>query len=221
MADEQAKKPDLKVVTPLPDDASDLSDLWFDPALGDGLTDTILHDIPVDKPKDFFRVYSDPNYRRQTEVYTHKPEGQIEEQHFILAKPMQGLIEEARPATIVVCIYRDGSLRLWPLKRAKMGEKDNDVWKSARAIARDAMTKWVRLVWARRVYQRREAQAGYAPDPDWTKVLKLDGTKPLKFDDLVTLAFGEHGIIRDKNHPVYRDLIGAAAKKADDDGTDL
>jgi len=87
------------------------------------------------------------------------------------------------------------------------------VWVSARRIARDAMTKWVRLVWARRVYQMREAQAGYAPDPDWSKVPK--------FDDLVTLAFGPHGIIRDKNHPIYRDLIGAAAKKADDDDTDL
>ena len=208
-----AEKPKLEVVTALPDDASDLSDLWFDPALGDGLTDTVLHDVPVSKPKDFFRVHPDPNWRRQTEVYTHKPEGTIDEQHFIIAKPMQGLIEEARPATIVVCVYRDGSLRLWPLKRSKSGERDNDVWVSARRIARDAMTKWVRLVWARRVYQMREAQAGYAPDPDWSKVPK--------FDDLVLLAFGPHGIIRDKNHPIYRDLIGAAAKKADDDGTDL
>jgi len=210
---EDVKKPKLEIVTALPEDAPDLSDLWFDPALGDGLTDTVLHDIPVNKPKDFFRVHPDPNWRRQTEVYTHKPEGTIEEQHFIIAKPMQGLIEEARPSTIVVCIYRDGSLRLWPLKRAKAGERDNDVWSSARRIARDAMTKWVRLVWARRVYQMREAQTGYAPDPDWSKVPK--------FDDLVLLAFGPHGIIRDKNHPIYRDLIGAAAKKADDDGTDL
>src|SRR5262249_8711013 len=182
--------------TALPDDASDLSDLWFDPALGDGLTDTVLHNIPVDKPKDFFRVHPDPIWRRQTEIYTHKPEGQIEEQHFILGKKMRGSIEEARPATIVVCIYRDDSLRLWPLKRAKTGEKDHDVWTSARAIARDAMTKWVRLVWARRVYQRREAQAGYAPDPHWTKGLKLDAPKPLTFDDLLKRGVGGRGIIR-------------------------
>jgi len=59
------EKPKLEVVTALPDDASDLSDLWFDPALGDGLTDTVLHDVPVSKPKDFFRVHPDPNWRRE------------------------------------------------------------------------------------------------------------------------------------------------------------
>jgi len=208
-----SEKPKLEVVTTLPDDASDMSDLWLDPALGDGLTDTVWHSIPVGKPKDFFRVHPDPIYRRQTEVYTHKPEGQIEEQHFILAKPMQGRVEEARPATIVTCIYRDGSPRLWPLKFAKAGEKDNDAWTSARAAARTAMTKWVKLVWVRRTYQVRDAQPGYAPDPDWDKLPS--------FDQLVTLAFGPNSIIRDTNHPVYRDLIGATPKRAEDDGTDL
>jgi hypothetical protein len=207
-----ADEPKLKVVPPLPADASDLSDLWFDPALGDGLTDTFLNDVPVSKPKDFFRVNPDPNYRRQTEVYTHKPEGQIEEQHFIIAKPMQGRIPEARPATIVVCIYRDGSLRLWPLKRAKTGEKDNDAWVSARKAARDAMTRWVRLVWVRRTYDWRAAQPGYAPDPDWSKLPT--------FDQLILGAFGPHGIIRDVNHPIYRDLMGTAPQKVDDDGAD-
>lgn len=208
-----SEKPKLEVVTTLPDDASDMSDLWLDPALGDGLTDTVWHSIPVGKPKDFFRVHPDPIYRRQTEVYTHKPEGQIEEQHFILAKPMQGRVEEARPATIVTCIYRDGSPRLWPLKFAKAGEKDNDAWTSARAAARTAMMKWVKLVWVRRTYQVRDAQPGYAPDPDWDKLPS--------FDQLVTLAFGPNSIIRDTNHPVYRDLIGATPKRAEDDGTDL
>ena len=66
----------------LPDDASDLSDLYFDPALGDGLTDTVLTNIPIGKPKDFFRVHLDKSYRRLVEIYTHKPEGQIENNIF-------------------------------------------------------------------------------------------------------------------------------------------
>jgi hypothetical protein len=74
------------------------------------------------------------------------------------------------------------------------------------------MSQWVRLVWVRRTYQVREAQPGYAPDPDWGKLPS--------FDQLVELAFGPHGVIRDTGHPVYRDLIGAA-KQADDDGSDL
>ena len=208
-----SEKPKLEVVTTLPDDASDMSDLWLDPALGDGLTDTLWHSVPVGKPRDFFRVHPSADYRRRTEIYTHKPEGQIEEQHFIVAEPMRGRIEEARPATIVTCIYRDGSPRLWVLKFPKEGEKDNEAWTSARAAARDGMKGWVRIVWVRRTYKVKPAQPGYAPDPDWSKLPT--------FDQLITLAFGQHGIIRDTNHPVYRDLIGEAAKRADDDGTDL
>jgi hypothetical protein len=204
----------------LPDDASDLSDLYFDPALGDGLTDTVLTNIPIGKPKDFFRVHLDKSYRRLVEIYTHKPEGQIEEQHFFIAKSMRGLIEEARLATIVTCIYRDGSVRLWPLKRPKTGEKDNEAWISARAAAREAMTEWVRLVWVRRAYEIRKAQPGFASEPDWAKLPE--------FDQLMKLAVGPNGIMRDTNHPIYRELIGAASKPAlkvvgedNDDGDDL
>jgi hypothetical protein len=55
----------LKIVHPAPKpvDASDIEALWFDPALGDGLTDVSLHSIPVDKPKDFFRVHPEADYR--------------------------------------------------------------------------------------------------------------------------------------------------------------
>jgi hypothetical protein len=40
----------------------------------------------------------------------------------------------------------------------------------------------------------------------------------------VQLAFGEHGIIRDTEHPIYRELLGAPKKEAatdDDDAGDL
>jgi hypothetical protein len=36
-------------------------------------------------------------------------------------------------------------------------------------------------------------------------------------NELVRLAFGEHGIIRDDNHPMVRELFGAPSKKPDDD----
>jgi hypothetical protein len=189
-------------------DASDLSDLWLDPGLNDGLTDTTVTSAPMDKPKDFFRVHPSKSYRRLCEIYTHKPEAQIEVEHFIVAKPMRGRIEEARPALVVTCMYRDGSLRLWPLKRSRPGEKDNEAWSSARKAANAALSKWVRLVWVRRAYEFREAQPGYAPVPDWEN-LKLP-----TFDELVMLALGPNGIIRDVNHPIYRDLMGAAPKPA-------
>jgi hypothetical protein len=195
-------------------DTADLSDLWLDTSFGDILTDTCLSSVPIGKPRDFFQVCPYPEYRRQAEVYVHKTEGVIDEQHYIVAKPMWGKIEEARMCTLVVCIYRDGSLRLWALKSPRSGEKDNEAWISARVAARVAATgKWVKLVWVRRSYQYREAQPGYAPEPDWSKLPT--------FDQLVELAAGKHGIIRDETHPIYHDLIGAAPKQADDDGSDL
>jgi hypothetical protein len=212
----QQKDDDEKVVDfkkPAADaaDAADLSDLWLDSGFGDALTETCLTKIPINKPLDFFRVHGDKAYRRQAEIYIHKTEGMIDEQHFVVAKSMWGKIEEARKCTLVTCIYRDGSLRIWPLKSPRDGEKDNDAWVTARIAARKSIGKWVKLVWVRRVYETRDAQEGYAPEPDWSKLPP--------FNQIIELAFGKQGVIRDENHPIYRDLIGAAPKKADDDGT--
>src|SRR5262245_40785853 len=103
----ETSKPELKVVSAPPADALDLSDLWLDPALGGGLIDTVLTSIPADKPKDFFRINPDKDFQRRTEILTRKVEGQFEEQHFIVAPSMRGKIEEARPALLVTCMYRD------------------------------------------------------------------------------------------------------------------
>ena len=73
MADTE-NKPKLEVVqTPL--DALDLNGLWLDPALGDGITETVRHSIPLGKPRDFFRTHPDKSFRRPIEIYRHRPEG--------------------------------------------------------------------------------------------------------------------------------------------------
>ena len=209
MSDE-VKKPKLELV---PKGAEDLDDLWLDPGLGDGIADVSYHSVPVGKPRDFFRTHPDPAYRRRTEIYTHKPEGAIDEQHYIVGPAMQGQIPEARPCTLVTVVYRDGSPRLWPVKFPKDGEKDNDAWSTARSAAKAGIDHWVKLVWVRRAYQTRDALAGYAPDPDWKKLPA--------FNDLVRLGFGEYGVIRDTAHPIYRELFGMPKKAADDDADDL
>ena len=200
--------PKLGIVSPsLTNDASDIEALWLDPAPGDGLTDTNWHTIPVDKPKDFFRVHPDPDYRRRTEIYAHKTE-EIETTYYILGPEMRGRLQEARPCVLVTCIYRDGSPRLWPIMFPREGEKDNTAWSSGRSAARIAIDKWVKLVWTGRSYQTRDAQPGYAPDPDWTKLPS--------FNELVK-AFSAHGVIQDTTHPIYRELMGAPATLNDDD----
>jgi hypothetical protein len=188
-------------------DAEDLNALWVDTKLGDGITTTSFHDVAVGKPKSFFRTHPNADYRRRTEIYNFKPEGSIDEQWFIIAPSMRGRIIEARPCTLVTVIYRDGSPRLWPIPFPREGERDNAAWMSARAAARAAMDRWVKLLWVRRAYTTRDALSGYAPDPDWAKLPA--------FNDLVQVAFGEHGIIKDTAHPIYRELQGAPAS-ADD-----
>src|SRR5262249_10193809 len=141
-------------------------------------------------------------------LYVLKAEGAIDEQHFIVAPSMVGKIEEARPCTLVTCIYRDGTPRLWPIKFPKEGEKDNAAWITARAAAKTAIEKWSRLVWVRSAYITRDALEGFAPHPDWSKLPS--------FDELARLAFGKDGVIRNTSHDVYRDLFGHPKKAAAD-----
>ena len=209
MTDKPADKPEMVPPLVTPSDASDIEALWLDPALGDGLTDTNWHTIPVGKPKDFFRVHPEPDYRRRTEIYTHKTEGQIETTYYIVGPEMRGRLQEARPCVLVTCIYRDGSLRLWPIMSPREGEKDNTAWSSARSAARTGIDKWVKLVWAGRSFLTRDALSGYAPDPDWKKLPA--------FNELVKAAFGSHGVIQDTTHPIYRELMGAPTTINDDD----
>jgi hypothetical protein len=184
----------------LPDDTSDIARL-FDTTLGDTLTNGKFVSIAIGKPKDFFRTHPDPAYRPRAEVYAHKPEGVIDVQYYIVDPKMKGLMAgEARPCLMVTVVYRDGSPRLWPIMLPRDGEHDNDAWSSARSVAKIGLTSWVKLRWLRRAYVPREAQPGYAPDPDWTKVPP--------FEQLVRTALGEHGVIKSEDHPIYRDLIG-------------
>jgi hypothetical protein len=193
-----------------PTDAADLSGLFVDTGQGDPLTETVIHAIAVDKPKDFFRVHPDPAYRRRCYVYTLKVEGQIEEFNYIVAESMRDLVPEAKLCLVTTCIYRNGTLRLWLLKLPKEGEKDQMAWSTARAAARDALTKWTKIVWVGSKYNTRSAVEGYAPDPDVSKIPP--------FERLVELAFGAHGVMRDESHPVCREqILGAAAEKSDDD----
>jgi hypothetical protein len=184
------------------DDDSDIRELWTDDGLSDPLAVEHIHAVKIGKPRDFFRTDPRPTYRRKCEILILKSENSVGEQYYIVGPKMQGKIEEARPCTLVTVVDRLGIPRLWPLMSPRSGENDNDAWITARAVARDGLTKWVKLLWKGRAYLSREAEEGYAPDPDFERLPA--------FSVLVRTAFGDHGTIRDEKHPVYRDLFGKA-----------
>ena len=196
-----------------PADVADIAGLYISSEQGDPLTTVTLHKIPVGKPRDFFRTVPDPSYRQRVEIYCHKSENTIDEQFYIIGPTLRGQIEEAQPCLLVTVVDRLGNPRLWPIKFPKDGGKDNVAWQTARIIARNAITGWVRAVWSGSGvgYAERKAEPGYASDPDFGRVPP--------FDDLVKSAFGAHNVIRDRSHPIYRDLFGIG-QPADDTAAD-
>jgi hypothetical protein len=209
---EVVKSPPLEIVKPV-EDASDIESLWMDSKLGDGITNVYRHVVPIGKPRDFFRTHPLESYRRRTEVYTHKVEGEIEETHYIIGPALWGQIEEARPCLLVCVVDREGEPRLWPVKFPREGEKDNDAWKSARIACRKAIDNWTKIVWSKRSYVTREAEEGYAPTPNFGKLPP--------YNELIAHAFGESCIIRNTNHKMYLALMGKKPTEAGGDDGDL
>ena len=211
----RAAKPEATRAYKPPVDAMDLRGLVVPDSGDDPLTKTTIHHVPVDKPKTFFRVHPDPAYRKKFFVYKLKLEGVVGEQHFIVADSMRVLVDEARLCILATCVYRDRSIRLWPLWLPEEGERDMVAWSTARSAARESIDWWTKIKWqGANGYKSTPAQPGYAPEPDWLKVPP--------YDVLIGTALGESGIIRDESHPVYRDhILGAAQEKADGDDDDL
>jgi hypothetical protein len=186
-----------------PPDATDISALWIKTGEGDPLTHEVMHNVPIGKPRDFFRTHIDPAYRQRCEICIVKSENIIGEQYYLVGPAMQGQIEEARSCILACVIDRTCAPRLWPLSLPKAGDQDNVAWATAREVARAGLDRWVKLVWRGRAFVSREAEPGYAPAPDFSHLQS--------FDDLVMAAFGVHGIIQDETHPVYRALLGLTA----------
>jgi hypothetical protein len=205
------QKAKLNDSTP-PSDAADIAALWDDPGIGDPLATEQVHSVPIGRPRDFFRTHPDDAFRQRCEIYAHKSENMVGEEFFLIATEMKGQIPEARPCALVCVVDRMGMPRLWPIMRPRPGERDNAAWITSRTVAREGLFRWVKLIWSGRAYTSREADPGYAPDPDWSKLPS--------FNELARKAFGESGIIRDEKHPIYRDLFGRVAKP-DEAGDDL
>jgi hypothetical protein len=190
-----------------PSDTDDIAALWDDPGIGDPLTTEQVHSVPIGKPRDFFRTHPGASHRKVCEIYVHKSENTIGDEFFLIGAEMKGEIPEARPCSLVCVVDRLGMPRLWPIMRPRPGERDNAAWATSREIAKKGLSTWVKMILHGRSFISREADAGYAPEPDWSKLPP--------FDELALKAFGPSGIIRDKMHPMYRALFGKVTKSGE------
>ena len=193
-------------------DTDDIEALWEDDELGDPLTTTHIHQIPIGKPKDFFWVCPDRKYRKKTWVYVHRSENVVGEQYFIVTKAMRAKVPLSRPCTLVTVVDRAGAPRIWPLWSPRPGENDNNAWITARSVAREALTNWVRIAYVSGRNESIAADKGYAPAPD--------SSKPPALNKMIRLAFGPEGIWHDEENRAYRSCFGKAAKEPDDLASD-
>jgi hypothetical protein len=199
-----------------PADAVDLGDVYEDQGEQDDITNETGKVALISKPRGFFMVSPRAEYRRRLSVYTHSVEGKVGKMLYVVTKKMAKEMPEAQPCAIVVVVNRLLVPSLWPLKRLDDDGNDYDSWKQQRLIAKKSMTWWLRFVkWTGSGYLTREAPKGYAPIPDW------DALPP--FDELMARAVGPTGIIRDRDHPIYKDVMGLDQKvdSPDDDDDDL
>jgi hypothetical protein len=196
------KRPAVVRFTP-PPDAEDMEGLFDDPLLGDGLTepDNLLS-VSFGKPKNkFIRVHPDKSYRRRAYVYGHKDDGEYGEKYYIIDhKMLKHMREDAQPCVLAAYVDRAGNPGIWVLKLPRVDQKDCTAWQTARMAARRCIDIWGKPMWTGRGYKVRPAAAGYAADPDWSKLPS--------FEELCSLAVGESGVIKGFDHPIYRDNIG-------------
>jgi hypothetical protein len=199
MADEEAKKPDLKVV-PNKDPSAIFDDLA---ALrkASKLTvkrKTVLVNVPVDKPSNnvYFRTH--PTLKLENATVIRDEDGTRKLYYFIVPD-MRGhpkLAPRLRPVTITLtCTWPGNGFLLWPVP----GKEDFKAWKSEKTAAELAQTHWTQLVWDQeRADFNVETAENIDIEPTWPKE---------SFEQLLKTGFADR-IVDSEDHYYVRRLRG-------------
>src|SRR5262249_55481029 len=128
-----------------------------------------VHNIPVDKPppESWFRVHDDDEFAFDTYLL-HIKNGPDRGVYQVAADLLPLLSGERllKPMRLVVCIDRQGELRLWPLRLPGPDGREDGWMSSALAVAEQAKQQWVRLVAGGNSYTSLTTKATL-PDPVW------------------------------------------------------
>jgi hypothetical protein len=157
-----------------------------------------IHNIIVDKPsaESWFRVRGDGDFVMDAHLLHIKngPDRGVYQVSALLLPLLSGE-RLLRPTRLVLCIDRQGELRLWPLRLPGPDGREDDWMSSALSIAEQAKSQWVRLVAGPSGYTSLTTKA-VIPDPVW----------PSKtIDELLDLAFSKRRIASESD-PVLRRL---------------
>jgi hypothetical protein len=199
MADEQAKKPDLKVV-PNKDPSAIFDDLA---ALREAskLTvkrKTVLVNVTVDKPPSNVHFRTHPTLKLENATVIKDEDGTRKKFYFIVPD-MRGhpkLAPRLRPVTIMLtCMWPGNGFLLWPVP-----EKDDfKAWKSEKAAAEKAQSFWTNLVW-------NPEKADF--DVETAEQINIEPTWPKDtFEQLLKLGFAD-AIVDNEDHYYLRRLRG-------------
>ena len=199
MADDQAKKPDLKVV-PNKDPSAIFDDLA---ALrkASKLTvkrKTILVNVPVDKPPNNVHFRTHPTLKLENATVIKDKDGTRDVYYFIVPD-MRGhskLAPRLRPVTIMLtCTWPGNGFLLWPVPE----KTDFKAWKSEKAAAEQAQTDWTQMVWnqERGDYDVEKAE-NISIEPTWPKE---------SFEELLKIGFADL-IVDNEDHYYVRRLRG-------------
>jgi hypothetical protein len=162
-----------------------------------------IHNIPVDKPptEAWFRVHPNTNDRGEEMFFDtyllHVKNGPDRGVYQVSADLLPMLSGERllKATRLVLCIDRQGELRLWPLRLPGPDGREDAWMSSALAVAEQAKQQWVRLVAGQSGYHSLTTTAAIS-DPIWPQ---------LSLDEILELAFKKQRIASEAD-PVLRRL---------------
>jgi hypothetical protein len=183
-------------------------------------TTGLVADAPVEvtmavrkpKAKEFFKVCPDREMSFAMTTYVRKVVGSFEEEFWSVLPRVEGFLaemEEGRSVQLLLCQTDKGINFFWPVPIVE--GSDRPFVTSARACARLALTKWVRIKW-------RKADATYLPHEK--KNQEQEAVWPE--DSLSTLlkrAFGNRIIDSVEHRVIQEDLYGEDGQLKRKDGT--
>jgi hypothetical protein len=201
MADDPAKKPDLKVV-PNKDPATIFDDLA---ALrkASKLTvkrKTVLVQVPVGKPPNNVHFRTHPTLQLENATVIKDKEG-TRDVYYYIVPDMRGhpkLAPRLRWVTIMLtCMWPGNGFLLWPVSE----KTDFPAWKSERKAAEIAQTHWTQMVWNRDKNPPDndvETAENISAEPTWPKE---------SFEQLLKAGFADL-IVDNEDHYYVRRLRG-------------